>query len=577
MQGRIAGEGRAASAWLGAVDPRTRQLLLALGSFAAVFALWMLGQLLVLDAIAAPTVRTSVTASTAALRPDSLLTIETHGINAAIHDARLYRADVVDGAIGAEQPVEVRIRSDSPSTASVVAPDDRSPLRPDGAYRLVVETSVLRPGFPLPRSGGEVQQLAFQTVAGPQMIASAQELHSTWAQPVAVSWSTALQKIEASSADGVPVRAWIDDRDRARAWVQVGGPNGEGLTGGQTYQVELVHVTAADGVERQTPAVVKVDVPVQPTFLDLPSAPVTLRYGETLSLKSSVPLSQARATLSDGGRADVTVEGTTLRVALPEFKQGQSFDVTIADARSVDGAPLARPATVHVQTPGPLVAPEITPEDDTRGVDLNVHPGVTFAEPVADRQAAERALSIEPALDGRWQWLAPNKVEFVPAQKLPYLTDFTLTVKGGPDGARSAAGGYVDEKEVSSIFKTTDNKRIDVNLSRQQMTLFEDGNPVRTLWVATGVAAAPTPPGTFYVQYKSPQMRFRGTNPDGSRYDIPDVHWVMPFWGDYTIHGAYWRGRFGTPGSDGCVSLTDADAKAVFDWANVGTPITIHY
>jgi lipoprotein-anchoring transpeptidase ErfK/SrfK len=75
---------------------------------------------------------------------------------------------------------------------------------------------------------------------------------------------------------------------------------------------------------------------------------------------------------------------------------------------------------------------------------------------------------------------------------------------------------------------------------------------------------------------KAAQMRFRGVNPDGSHYDIPDVHWVMPFWGDYTIHGAYWRPRFGVPGSDGCVSMSDADAKSLFDWADVGTPIVIH-
>src|SRR5207244_238793 len=82
--------------------------------------------------------------------------------------------------------------------------------------------------------------------------------------------------------------------------------------------------------------------------------------------------------------------------------------------------------------------------------------------------------------------------------------------------------------------------------------------------------------GTFSVYMKAPQMRFRGVNPDGSHYDIPDVHWVMPFWGDYTIHGAYWRPRFGVPGSDGCVSMTDADAKLVYDWADVGTPVVIH-
>ena len=65
-------------------------------------------------------------------------------------------------------------------------------------------------------------------------------------------------------------------------------------------------------------------------------------------------------------------------------------------------------------------------------------------------------------------------------------------------------------------------------------------------------------------------------NPNGSRYDIPDVHWVMAFYGDYTIHGAYWRARFGTPGSAGCVSLTDPNAKIVFNWTPEGTPVIIH-
>ena len=36
---------------------------------------------------------------------------------------------------------------------------------------------------------------------------------------------------------------------------------------------------------------------------------------------------------------------------------------------------------------------------------------------------------------------------------------------------------------------------------------------------------------------------FQGTNVTGSRYDIPDVKWVLAFMGDYTIHGVYWRGN----------------------------------
>jgi lipoprotein-anchoring transpeptidase ErfK/SrfK len=74
-----------------------------------------------------------------------------------------------------------------------------------------------------------------------------------------------------------------------------------------------------------------------------------------------------------------------------------------------------------------------------------------------------------------------------------------------------------------------------------------------------------------------PQTRMRGTNVDGSRYDIPDVKWVLAFQGDYTIHGVYWRSGFGRPASNGCVGLTDEDAKALFEWAPEGTRIKIHY
>jgi lipoprotein-anchoring transpeptidase ErfK/SrfK len=116
-----------------------------------------------------------------------------------------------------------------------------------------------------------------------------------------------------------------------------------------------------------------------------------------------------------------------------------------------------------------------------------------------------------------------------------------------------------------------------VDVTKQIMTLYEKGQPVRTFKVATGVPGADTPIGEFNVEYKMPTARFQGVNAGGSRYDIPDVHWVLAFMGDYTIHGAYWRSAFGAPGSNGCVSLTDEDAKTVFDWAPEGTRVKIHY
>jgi lipoprotein-anchoring transpeptidase ErfK/SrfK len=109
------------------------------------------------------------------------------------------------------------------------------------------------------------------------------------------------------------------------------------------------------------------------------------------------------------------------------------------------------------------------------------------------------------------------------------------------------------------------------------MTLYEKGKQVNTFKVGTGVPGADTPLGDFNVEYKMPTARFQGTNVTGARYDIPDVKWVLAFMGDYTIHGTYWRSNFGERGSNGCVGLSDADAKTVFDWAPEGTRIKIHY
>jgi lipoprotein-anchoring transpeptidase ErfK/SrfK len=107
------------------------------------------------------------------------------------------------------------------------------------------------------------------------------------------------------------------------------------------------------------------------------------------------------------------------------------------------------------------------------------------------------------------------------------------------------------------------------------LTLYENDQPVWSAPVATGVRGAETPLGTYKVEYKMRQARFRGVNPGGSRYDIPDVNWVIAFLGDYTIHGAYWRTTFGRPGSNGCISLTDANARYVWLWADEGTPIVV--
>ncbi len=49
-------------------------------------------------------------------------------------------------------------------------------------------------------------------------------------------------------------------------------------------------------------------------------------------------------------------------------------------------------------------------------------------------------------------------------------------------------------------------------------------------------------------------------------YFLEDVPWTMYFNRDFALHGAYWHDRFGIQHSHGCVNLSLADAKWLFEW-----------
>lgn len=62
----------------------------------------------------------------------------------------------------------------------------------------------------------------------------------------------------------------------------------------------------------------------------------------------------------------------------------------------------------------------------------------------------------------------------------------------------------------------------------------------------------------------------------GPGYYLPDVPYVMYFYRGYGLHGTYWHNNFGVPMSHGCVNLRTEDAAWLFDWASVGTPVTVY-
>lgn len=108
----------------------------------------------------------------------------------------------------------------------------------------------------------------------------------------------------------------------------------------------------------------------------------------------------------------------------------------------------------------------------------------------------------------------------------------------------------------------------------QSLNLWHDGRVILRSPGNTGIAAAPTQPGTWPVFEHIPSGTMSGTNPDGSHYNDPGVQYISYFHGGDAIH-AFNRPSYGTPQSLGCVELPLAAAAKVWPYTPIGTLVTV--
>ncbi len=118
---------------------------------------------------------------------------------------------------------------------------------------------------------------------------------------------------------------------------------------------------------------------------------------------------------------------------------------------------------------------------------------------------------------------------------------------------------------------------IEVDLSEQRTTLWLGTTKVASYLISSGVSWAPTVQGEFNMHYKTAsQTMTGGSRASGDYYYLPGVTWVSYFYKDYSFHTAYWHNNFGHPMSHGCVNMRYDDAKALYDFAPLGTKVIVH-
>lgn len=166
------------------------------------------------------------------------------------------------------------------------------------------------------------------------------------------------------------------------------------------------------------------------------------------------------------------------------------------------------------------------------------------------------------------------------------LSDLNSLKTQGHEAAKNVLAGKglqfntpLVTQPFQSITPANYGKLIVADISAKKMWAFQNGQQVNSWLVSAGKPSTPTPVGSFKIYAKFTSQDMRGNNPDGSPYFQPHVHWVNYFHEGSAIHGVYWHplSWFGAINSShGCIGIPDEQAKWIYDWAPIGTPIVVH-
>jgi len=152
-----------------------------------------------------------------------------------------------------------------------------------------------------------------------------------------------------------------------------------------------------------------------------------------------------------------------------------------------------------------------------------------------------------------------------------------LTIPSGASGDGTTTSPALT---IPSIPANT-TKLILVDISEQHMYVYGDGNLIGSWVTSTGERGRETAPGNFSVLNKIP-------NAYAYTWNLQMPYWLGIYWAGSLQNGIHalpilsngqtlWAGWLGTPVSYGCVILSTENAKTLYDWAEVGTPVKIQW
>ncbi|MFI7576293.1 Ig-like domain-containing protein [Micromonospora sp. NPDC049497] len=298
-------------------------------------------------------------------------------------------------------------------------------------------------------------------------------------------------------------------------------------------------------------------------------------------LPDGAKVSSVTLAAADGGTVEgrLRADGSSWVPSAP-LKYGTRYTATVTATRA-DGTSSEGTSTfTTMKKPSKLINSGLYLFDDkTYGVAMPVvtefHPGI----PEKDRAAVQRRMFVrtDPPQPGAWHWVENGTQAYYRAREY-WKPGTTISVRIALAGIPLSNGRYgnVDRTATAKIGRAFEMR---VDNATKKMTVLEDGQVVRTVPVSLGKKKTPSSSGTMVVMEKLESTVFdTRDDPDPENRYVTEIDYAQRLtWGGEYIHAAPWsehvQGRQNV--SHGCVNVSTAHARWLFQKTIVGDPITI--
>jgi tetratricopeptide (TPR) repeat protein len=154
-------------------------------------------------------------------------------------------------------------------------------------------------------------------------------------------------------------------------------------------------------------------------------------------------------------------------------------------------------------------------------------------------------------------------------------TDLEAALALRPDDAEAQA--HLDQV----MYRLFPPKRIEVDISRQRLYAWEGDTLLHSFPTSTGLRGRDTAPGHYQVLDKIPMAY-------SSIWRLKMPYWLGIYYVGNIENGIHalpirpdgsvmWGGLLGQRASYGCIILSTEAARLIYNWADIGTVVDVHY